>query len=73
MSKDLYDAKDCLAANDAEGALRCLDEAARISDEALTDKRARRAILRVTVCHTCCQRAASVLLRKLWFTRCQGC
>jgi hypothetical protein len=49
VSKDLWDAKDALAANKPEDALDKLQDALRITDE-LTDKRARRAVLRVTLC-----------------------
>ena len=48
VSKDLWDAKDALSANKPEDALGLLQDALKITDE-LTDKRARRAVLRVTV------------------------
>lgn len=48
VSKDLWDAKDALSANKPEDALELLQDALKITDE-LTDKRARRAVLRVTV------------------------
>ena len=48
VSKDLYDAKDALASDKPQQALELLQDALAITDE-LTDKRARRAVLRVTV------------------------
>ena len=48
VSTDLFHAKDFLAEGDVQGALECCQEALALSAE-LEDKRARRAVLRVTV------------------------
>jgi hypothetical protein len=49
VSKDLFDAKDLLTANKPKEAMKSCREALALSAE-LSDKRARRAVLRVKVC-----------------------